>query len=106
MEAGVIKSLAQSYPTGEPLRIGRFSIRDDHPIPGSANIVETLVYSSNIATAQIADQMGEARMKPAFRALDFAEPAHIPLYQNGATLFPSACARARLRPRGYGTGTA
>lgn len=106
IEAGVIRSMAQSYPTGAPLRIGRFSIRDDHPIPGSANIVETLVYSSNIATAQIADQMGEARMKAAFRALGFHEPAHIELYEKGRTLFPTEWGRARVLTSGYGHGVA
>lgn len=106
IEAGVIKSMAQSYPTGAPLRIGRFSIRDDHPIPGSANIVETLVHSSNIATAQIADQMGEARMKAAFRALGFDEPAHIELYEKSRTLFPKEWGRARVLTSGYGHGVA
>jgi cell division protein FtsI (penicillin-binding protein 3) len=106
MEEGVIKSMAQSYPTGAPLRIGRFSIKDDHPIPGSANIVETLVHSSNIATAQIADQMGEARMKEAFRALGFHEPAHIELYEKGDTLFPKEWGRARVLTSGYGHGIA
>ncbi|PWG03171.1 peptidoglycan D,D-transpeptidase FtsI family protein [Sphingosinicella humi] len=106
IEAGVIKSMAQSYPTGAPLRIGRFSIRDDHPIPGSANIVETLVYSSNIATAQIADQMGEARMKAAFRALGFDEAAHIELYEKSRTLFPKEWGRARVLTSGYGHGVA
>ena len=105
MEAGVVKSMSQRYQSGAPIQIGRFRIRDDHPIPGSANIVETLVHSSNIVTAQIADQMGAARMQAAFRALGFHEPAHVEL-PKGSPLFPSDWGRARVLTSGYGHGVA
>jgi cell division protein FtsI (penicillin-binding protein 3) len=105
MEAGVIKSVAQRYPSGAPVQIGRFRIKDDHPIPGSANIVETLVQSSNIVTAQIADQMGAERMKAAFKALGFDEPAHVEL-EKGRPLFPRDWSRATVLTSGYGHGVA
>ena len=105
MEAGVVKSMGQRYQSGAPVQIGRFRIKDDHPIPGSANIVETLVHSSNIVTAQIADQMGAARMQAAFRALGFHEPAHVEL-EKGRPLFPSVWSRATVLTSGYGHGVA
>jgi cell division protein FtsI (penicillin-binding protein 3) len=105
MEAGVVKSPAQRYQSGAPIQIGRFRIRDDHPIPGSANIVETLVHSSNIVTAQIADQMGAERMQAAFRALGFHEAAHIEL-EKGRPLFPRDWSRATVLTSGYGHGVA
>ncbi|HEX8222374.1 MAG TPA: penicillin-binding protein 2 [Allosphingosinicella sp.] len=106
MEAGVIKSMAQRYPSGAPLAIGRFRIKDDHPIPGSANIVQTLVQSSNIVSAQIADQMGPVRMQAAFRAVGFDEPAHIELDQKGKTLWPAVWGRATVLTSAYGHGVA
>ena len=105
MEAGVIKSVAQRYQSGAPVQIGRFRIKDDHPIPGSANIVDTLVQSSNIVTAQIADQMGPERMQAAFRALGFHEPAHVEL-EKGRPLFPRDWSRATVLTSGYGHGIA
>jgi cell division protein FtsI (penicillin-binding protein 3) len=105
MEAGVIKSVSQRYQSGAPVQIGRFRIKDDHPIPGSANIVETLVHSSNIVTAQIADQMGPERMQAAFRALGFHEPAHVEL-EKGRPLFPREWSRATVLTSGYGHGVA
>ncbi len=105
MEAGVVKSPAQRYQSGAPIQIGRFRIRDDHPIPGSANIVQTLVKSSNIVTAQIADQMGAERMQAAFRALGFHEAAHIEL-EKGRPIFPREWSRATVLTSGYGHGVA
>jgi cell division protein FtsI (penicillin-binding protein 3) len=105
MEAGVVKSVSQRYQSGAPIQIGRFRIRDDHPIPGSANIVETLVHSSNIVTAQIADQMGPERMQAAFRALEFDKPAHIET-EKGHPLFPRDWSRATVLTSGYGHGIA
>jgi cell division protein FtsI (penicillin-binding protein 3) len=105
MEAGVIKSVSQRYQSGAPVAIGRFRIKDDHPIAGSANIVETLVHSSNIVTAQIADQMGAARMQAAFKALGFHEPAHVEL-EKGRPLFPSEWSRATVLTSGFGHGVA
>ena len=106
MEAGVVTSLAQTYQSGAPLAIGRFRIKDDHPIPGRANIVQTLVKSSNIVSAQIADQMGAERMQAAFRALGFNEPAHIELDQKGKTLWPHNWGRATVLTSAYGHGVA
>jgi cell division protein FtsI (penicillin-binding protein 3) len=105
MEAGVIKSVSQRYQSGAPVAIGRFRIKDDHPIPGSANIVETLVHSSNIVTAQIADQMGADRMQAAFKALGFHEPAHVEL-EKGRPLYPREWSRATVLTSGFGHGLA
>jgi cell division protein FtsI (penicillin-binding protein 3) len=106
MEAGVVKSLSQRYPSGAPIAIGRFRIKDDHPIPGSANIVQTLAQSSNIVSAQIADQMGSERMQAAFRAVGFDEPAHIELDQKGKTLWPAQWSRATVLTSAFGHGIA
>jgi cell division protein FtsI (penicillin-binding protein 3) len=105
LDAGVIRSVSQRYPSGAPIQIGRFRIKDDHPIAGSANIVETLVHSSNIVTAQIADQMGAERMQAAFRALGFHEPAYVEL-EKAHPLFPREWSRATVLTSGFGHGLA
>jgi cell division protein FtsI (penicillin-binding protein 3) len=106
MEAGVVDSMTERWDATQAVAIGRFRIKDDHPQNRPLNIPETLVHSSNIVTAQIADKMGEERMKAAFKALGFHEPAHIELYERGDTLFPSQWGRARVLTSGYGHGIA
>src|SRR5437868_6786218 len=70
MEAGVVRSMNQRYDVSAPIQIGRFRIHDDHPM-SSVNIPELMVYSSNIATSRVAEEMGAERMQAAFRNLGF-----------------------------------
>src|SRR3546814_8233084 len=58
MDAGVVTSMSKRYDATQPLAIAGFHIRDDHPMKRWLNVPETLVHSSNIATARIADEMG------------------------------------------------
>ena len=106
MEAGVITSMSRRYDASAPIAIGRFRIKDDHPQGRPLNIPETLVHSSNIVTARIADEMGPERMQAAFRALGFDSPAHIELDQKGRTLWPRDWGRATVMTSGYGHGVA
>jgi small subunit ribosomal protein S4 len=63
--------MSRRFDARAPLKIGRFQIKDDHPQKRYLNIPETLVHSSNIVTARIADQLGAARMQAMFRRLGF-----------------------------------
>ena len=105
MEAGVVTSLSKRYDASAPIQIGRFKIKDDHAQNRPLNIPETLVHSSNIVTAKIADQMGGERMKAAFTALGFNEPAHVEI-EKSRTLFPNEWSRSRVLTTGYGHGIA
>lgn len=106
MEAGVVTSMTKRYDASAPIPIGRFRIKDDHPQSRPLNIPETLVHSSNIVTARVADEMGAERMAAALRALGFDEPAHVELDQKGRTLFPREWSRSTVMTSGYGHGVA
>ncbi|MEA3002681.1 MAG: hypothetical protein QOH81_1469 [Sphingomonadales bacterium] len=106
MEAGVVSSMTQKYDATAPIEIGRFHIKDDHPQNRALNIPETLVHSSNIVTARIAEQMGPERMQAAFRALGFDKPLQIELDQKGRPLWPSDWGRATVMTSGFGHGIA
>lgn len=105
MEEGVVTSMSRRWDASEPIQIGRFRIRDDHAQNRPLNIPETLVHSSNIVTARIADEMGAARMQTAFRALGFDSPAHVEI-EKGRTLWPRDWSRATVLTSGYGHGLA
>jgi cell division protein FtsI (penicillin-binding protein 3) len=107
IDSGVITSMARRFDATKPLHIGRFSINDD---PGDEqfrwlNIPETLVYSSNIATARIADEIGAARMQDLFRKLGFDRRPAIEL--GGAKpLWPNFWGRLTVMTTAYGHGIA
>src|SRR6185369_11958898 len=88
IENGVITSMNKRYDATEPLHIGRFTIHDDHPQRRFLDVPETLIYSSNIATARIADEIGAERQQAMFRKLGFDKPVDIELGARGTPLWP------------------
>lgn len=105
IDTGVVTSMSRRFDATEPLRIGRFAIRDDHAQNRWLNIPETLVHSSNIATARIAEEMGRERIETMFRKLHFDDRAAIEI-EAGGTLWPSWWGRATTMTTAYGHGIA
>ncbi len=106
MDAGVVTSMSKRYDATAPLQIGKFKIKDDHPLNRWLNVPETLVHSSNIVTAQIADEMGPQRMEALFRRIGFYDPPAIELKEKGRPLVPSFWARTTTMTTAYGHGIA
>ena len=98
--------LNRRYDATAPIAIGRFRIRDDHATNRWLNPVETLIHSSNIATARIADEQGAGEMQALFRSLGFDEPPVIELKERGSTLWPQHWARVTTMTTGFGHGIA
>ncbi|MEO6152227.1 MAG: penicillin-binding protein 2 [Croceibacterium sp.] len=106
IDAGVITDLARRYPAA-PLHIGGFTIHDDENLGSSLNIPETLIHSSNIVSAQIADQLGSVRMKRVMADLGFNERPYIELPARGFPIWTSGVwPRLRTMTVGFGHGIA
>jgi cell division protein FtsI (penicillin-binding protein 3) len=88
IDAGVLTDMARRYPANA-LQIGGFTIHDSHNFGASLNVPEALIHSSNIVTAQVADQLGGARLKATMAALGFNRrpqielPAGFPIWPRG-----------------------
>ncbi|RED16420.1 peptidoglycan D,D-transpeptidase FtsI family protein [Parasphingopyxis lamellibrachiae] len=106
IEEGVVTDISRRYNAEEPLEIGRFTISDDHPQRRYLNVPETLVHSSNIVTARIADQLGAERMQAVFRELHFDDPVEFELPVRGRPIWPEYWARTTIMTAGYGHGIA
>ena len=106
IDAGVITSLGKRYDAGAPLAIGRFRISDYKGKNRPLSVPEVLVYSSNIGTARIGDEMGPERLVAAFRKLGFDAPAHIELKEKSQPLFPAQFSRATVLTSSFGHGVA
>ncbi|AJP72060.1 peptidoglycan D,D-transpeptidase FtsI family protein [Sphingomonas hengshuiensis] len=107
LETGVVTSMSRRFDATKSLQVGRFKINDD---PGDEqfrwlNIPETLIYSSNIATARIADEIGAERLQAMYRKLGFdTRPA---IETDGARpLWPSSWGRITVMTTAYGHGIA
>ena len=108
IDYGVVTSMARRFDATVPLQVGRFRIHDDrgHEQRRWLNIPETLVYSSNIATARIADEIGAARMQQMFAKLGFNTRPDVELREKGRPLWPRYWARTTVMTTAYGHGIA
>ena len=106
MDAGVVTSMSRRYDATEPLSIGGFRIRDDHPSGRWLNVPETLVHSSNIVTARIADELGSERLQAMYRRLGFDKRPAIELRERAGAIWPSSWGRLTTMTTSYGHGIA
>jgi cell division protein FtsI (penicillin-binding protein 3) len=106
MDAGVVTSLAHRYDASAPLKVGGYTIHDEHSDGRWLNVPEALVHSSNIVTARIADQLGQERTSAFFRKLHFDAKPDIELKERGAPIWPSFWGRTTTMTIGYGHGMA
>lgn len=107
IDAGVVTDLSRRYQANRPLAIGGFQIRDSHTIGASLNVPETLIHSSNIVTAQIADNLGPKAMKRVMADLGMNERPYIELPARGFPIWPSGdWPRLRAMTVSYGHGIA
>ena len=88
IDAGVVTDLSRRYPAGKPLKVGDREIHDSHYLGESLNIPEALIHSSNIVTAQVADQLGGAKLNATMRSLGMNERPYIELPAKGFPIWP------------------
>ncbi|HEY7807802.1 MAG TPA: penicillin-binding protein 2 [Croceibacterium sp.] len=106
MDAGVVTDMAKRYPA-TPLHVDGFTIHDDENLGPTLNVPETLIHSSNIVTAQIADQLGGARFKRVLEDLGMNERPYIELPARGFPIWHKGdWPRLRTMTVGFGHGIA
>jgi cell division protein FtsI (penicillin-binding protein 3) len=106
IDSGVVTSMAKKYDATAPLQIGRFKIHDEEPAGRWLDIPEMFTKSSNIVTARIADELGQARETAMFKKLGFAAPPEIELTAKAKPLWPLYWGRTTVMTVGYGHGIA
>ncbi|WP_375398042.1 peptidoglycan D,D-transpeptidase FtsI family protein [uncultured Sphingomonas sp.] len=106
IDTGVVTSMARRFDATAPMKVGRFTIKDDHPQRRFLDIPETLVHSSNIATARIAKEVGKDRLAAMFVAMGFRDRPAIELKERGRPLWPGYWGDITTMTTAYGHGIA
>ncbi len=106
IDAGTIPTMAKRYDGIHNVKIGRFTIRDDHPQNRMLTVPEVFIHSSNIGTARMADEIGVDQQRAFLKQLGFLDPVESELKERGRTLAPNPWGRAALLTVGYGHGLA
>jgi cell division protein FtsI (penicillin-binding protein 3) len=90
MESGIIKSFGKQYNCPQVLPAYGHLVHDTHPFGRICTVAEIMEESSNIGTAQIADQLGKDRQKYWLGKMGFLGPVPIELKERGRALTPGA----------------
>lgn len=107
IDAGTVTDLSRRYQSNRPIAIGGFQLRDSHSFGASLNVPEALIHSSNIVTAQIADELGAAQLNATMRSLGMNDRAKIELPARGFPLWPKGnWSRITTMTVAYGHGIA
>lgn len=112
IDAGTVNNLARRYPANRPIAIGGFQIRDSHGMGASLNVPEALIHSSNIVTAQVADELGGVQLRAVMQQLGMNQRPYIELPARGFPLWPRGEAKGGVWSRittmtvSYGHGIA
>jgi cell division protein FtsI (penicillin-binding protein 3) len=107
MDSGIIKSFGQMYNCPNALHVAGRTINDTHPLGRACSVAEIMKESSNIGTAQIADQIGPTRQKEFLRKMGFLDKVNVELKERGRTLTPgSQWNQIETMTVGYGHGIA
>ncbi len=90
MDSDVIKSVGQTYNCPDVLPAYGHVIHDTHPFGRICTVAEIMEESSNIGTAQIADQLGTVRQKAWLKKMGFLDRVEIELKERGRALNPGS----------------
>ncbi|MDX2211517.1 MAG: penicillin-binding protein 2 [Sphingopyxis sp.] len=106
IDAGTVTSMARRYDATKPVSIAGHQINDVHSQKRWLNVPETLIHSSNITTALIADELGAERMQRVFKQLEFRNRPHIEIKERAKPIWPKSWGRLTNMTVGFGHGIA
>jgi cell division protein FtsI (penicillin-binding protein 3) len=90
MDSGIIKSFGKQYNCPQVLPVYGHLVHDTHPFGRICTVAEIMQESSNIGTAQIADQLGTQRQKAWLTKMGFTGPVPIEIKERGRALTPGS----------------
>ncbi|MGH7001770.1 MAG: peptidoglycan D,D-transpeptidase FtsI family protein, partial [Stellaceae bacterium] len=97
-------TLASSYDATNPIKIGRFTIHDDHPQRRWLTVPEIFMYSSNIGSARMAVAAGTERQKEFLGRLGLLTTPIFELPELGAPLVPASWQTVNTMTIAFGHG--
>ncbi len=97
-------SLRDGYDATKPIRIAGFRIRDDHGKKRWLSVPEIFMYSSNIGTAKMAEDVGPKRQKAFLKKIGLLDRPVIELPEIGAPILPPRWNTLETMTISYGHG--
>lgn len=90
----------------EPIKYGRFTIKDDHPMKGFVSVADIFSHSSNIGTIQISKKIGVERQKKYLEQFGLLSRITSDFPALSKPIFPKTWREISLYTISYGHGIA
>ena len=94
----------QRFDVGKPMRISRFTITDYKPRNRPLNVPEIMVYSSNIGSARIAEEIGAETQQAYMEKLGLLDRLPLEVPETSKPLSPKTWRRSTTATVSYGHG--
>lgn len=105
LDSGVV-GMKGGYDASKPIRIARFTIRDDHAKNRWLSVPEIVAYSSNIGAAKMAMDVGAATQRDYLDRFGLLRPSALELPEVGSPLSPARWRDVNVMTVAYGHGLA
>ncbi len=105
LEAGTA-DLGKVYDVRAPLRVGRYTIRDLHPLGRPLTVREIFLHSSNVGAGMMGLELGPARQRDFLSRLGLTEPMRSEAGPVAAPKLPAHWGQAETITISYGHGLA
>ena len=99
-------NLSSRYDATKSVRVSGFTIHDDHAKNRWLSVPEIFVYSSNIGTLKIAQDIGIEHQKEFFQKLGLFRKTDVEVYEAASPLLPLQWGPTELVTTSYGHGIA
>lgn len=104
-EENIVK-MNDKFNVHDPIKYGRFTIRDDHAVKDEMTVAEIFAYSSNIGTVQIAQKIGAEKQKDFLQKLGLLKKLNVKFPGLGHPIYPKNWREINLYTISYGHGIA
>ena len=94
------------YNVKDPIKYGRFTIKDDHPYKDEMTVTEIFAHSSNIGTVKIAEKIGAKRQKDFLENMGLLKKVEAEFPGLGRPIYPRNWREISLFTISYGHGIA
>ncbi len=101
-----LSGMTNTFNTVEPIRIGRYTIRDYHPEKHRLTLPEIIMHSSNIGAAHVAALIGRDRQRAFLEQIGTFKPVPIELPETGWPIVPDNWGEVETMTIGFGHGIA
>lgn len=103
LESGKVR-LFDSFDTTRPIRVGRFTIKDYHPVNHWMDVPDIFKESSNIGSVKMAEEVGPAAQKEFMTKLGLLKQSGIEIPERGWPMIPNPWREVNMMTISFGHG--